>query len=94
MFRESLACGTPFVSTDVGSISEIADSSYSMLCEPGIEGELLHAIDSVLYGSYQEGAAVSETRSWDDMANEILLLADVLRFPPEENRLLKSEPVE
>jgi len=85
VFRESLACGTPFVSTDVGSISEIADSSYAMLCEKDSERELLHALDIVLYGSFQEGAAVSETRSWDDMANEILLLADVLRFPPEEN---------
>ncbi len=94
VFRESLACGTPFVSTDVGSISEIADSSYAMLSEPGNELELLHAIDTVLYGSYQEGASQAERRSWDDMANEILLLADVLRFPPERNDQLKSEIIE
>ncbi|WP_339744276.1 glycosyltransferase [uncultured Rubinisphaera sp.] len=78
VFRESLACGTPFVSTDVGSISEIANPKYSMLVESGDVNGFVHAIDEVLQGPHQENAEQAPVRSWDDMAEEILELAESL----------------
>ncbi|HBN76583.1 MAG TPA: hypothetical protein DD473_12355, partial [Planctomycetaceae bacterium] len=78
VFRESLACGTPFVSTDVGSISEIANPKYSMLVDSGDVGAFVHAIDQVLQGPHQENAEQAPVRSWDDMAEEILELAESL----------------
>ena len=34
VLRESLACGTPFVASNVGEINEIADSRFSLLVPP------------------------------------------------------------
>ncbi len=80
VLRESLACGTPFVSTDVGSIAEIAGEEYSVLVPSGDTGALVDGIDEVLLGSYQVGAENTAVRSWDDMAEEILEIVNSL--PP------------
>lgn len=71
VLRESLACGTPFVSTNVGSISEIADPSYSILTRKGDAGELADAIVSALEGRLRNAAQRYEARTWDDCAAEV-----------------------
>lgn len=45
---ESVACGTPFVASRVGSIPEIADDACDRLVAPGQAGELAVAISEVL----------------------------------------------
>jgi len=71
VLRESLACGTPFVSTDVGSIREIADPAYSILTRKGDAGELAEAIKAALSGRLRQAAQLYEARSWDDCAAEV-----------------------
>ena len=45
---ESIACGTPFVASNVGSISEIADEACDRLVPPGRAEELAAALATVL----------------------------------------------
>src|SRR5208282_679085 len=44
VLRESLACGTPFVASDVGGICEIGDESCSILVAPDDPQRLADAI--------------------------------------------------
>ncbi len=74
VLRESLACGTPFVATDVGSIREIADECYSLLVPPGDATSLADALETVLDGPYRENARRYEPRTWDVMAAEVAAL--------------------
>jgi teichuronic acid biosynthesis glycosyltransferase TuaC len=46
--RESLACGTPFVASRVGGISEIADEPANRLVSPGDSTALAEAIEQAL----------------------------------------------
>jgi teichuronic acid biosynthesis glycosyltransferase TuaC len=71
VLRESLACGTPFVSTDVGSIQEIADASYSLLTSKGDVGQLVDGLQSALDGRLKAGAQAYRARTWDDVAAEV-----------------------
>jgi glycosyltransferase involved in cell wall biosynthesis len=71
VLRESLACGTPFVSTDVGSIREIADPSYSILTRKGDAGELAEAIETGFRGRLRSAAQRYEARTWDDCAADV-----------------------
>lgn len=48
VLREALACGRPFVATDVGGIPEIAHPSYSTLIPPGDAEALAEALEAVL----------------------------------------------
>lgn len=48
VLRESIACGTPFVSTPVGGIPEIARPSFSRLCEAGAVADLADALAAFL----------------------------------------------
>jgi glycosyltransferase involved in cell wall biosynthesis len=48
VLRESLACGTPFVASDVGGIPELADGSDSILVAPGDPRSLAEAIEQGL----------------------------------------------
>ncbi len=56
---ESIACGTPFVATDVGGVSEIADRQLDRLVSPADVNELAGAvIDSIHHRSLARRAFV------------------------------------
>lgn len=48
VLREALACGRPFVATNVGGIPEIAHPSYSLLIPPGDVAALAEALEAML----------------------------------------------
>ncbi len=79
VFRESLACGTPFVSTDVGSVREIADDSYACLAPKRDPRALADAIARALDPSFREAAARYQPSSWADCAQEITALFTSIR---------------
>lgn len=71
ILRESLACGTPFVSTSVGSISEIAAPDYSVLARSGDAECLAQSMLKVLEPRFQSGAQQYKARRWADTAEEM-----------------------
>ncbi len=71
VLRESLACGTGFVSTNVGSISEIADPRYSILVPPRDASVMATAIEAALAGNLSEAARNYVPRTWHDTANSL-----------------------
>lgn len=81
VFRESLACGTPFVSTDVGSISEIASPEYAVLARGGDADDLTRAMLEVLNVRYQLGAQNYKARNWADTASEMTNVMAGVRSP-------------
>ena len=72
VLREALACGTPFVSTDVGSISEIADHRFSVLVPPGDIEALADGMQRIVEPNYQKAAQQYRARTWNDCANDLL----------------------
>ncbi|WP_437185828.1 glycosyltransferase [Planctomicrobium sp. SH668] len=78
VLRESLACGTPFVSTDVGSIREIARPDYSMLVPPRDSLAFADAVESLLNIEAKEAAASYVPRIWSHCANETVQLFEHL----------------
>lgn len=79
VLRESLACGTPFVATNVGSIREIADPDCCALVDPGDPIGFADAVVQVLDGDHHLVAAHLRPRTWADCANEITRLLSKLR---------------
>jgi teichuronic acid biosynthesis glycosyltransferase TuaC len=74
VLRESLACGTPFVSTDVGSVREIADPAYSLVVPHDFD-TFAEAMRKVLHSDYRLAAGCYQPRTWRDCATE---MAEVL----------------
>ena len=73
VLRESLACGTPFVASDVGGITEIADPIYSLLVPPEDASSLANAIIQALA---QWGGKIRSIpprfQSWEESANALV----------------------
>lgn len=86
VLRESLACGTPFVSTDVGSVREIADDRHSRLVPPQDVAALVKALDEILQPEHQAAAMRYMPRTWADSAADFAaLLADEIARTRERN---------
>ncbi|MBL8848858.1 MAG: glycosyltransferase [Planctomycetaceae bacterium] len=78
VLRESLACGTPFASTDVGSIAEIADPAWSRLAPANDASALAEAIAAVLQPDFRDAAAKYRARTWSACAADVVRLFDQL----------------
>ena len=74
VLRESLACGTPFVSTDAGSIREIAADEYSRVVRCGDVDALQRAMLQILDSSYRDGVMTYQPQSWSATAQHRLQL--------------------
>ncbi|MFT7618967.1 MAG: teichuronic acid biosynthesis glycosyltransferase TuaC [Planctomycetota bacterium] len=77
--QESLACGTPVVTTDVGGNSEVVGDDLHGLVVPFDDPKALeHAILTSLQKEWQSGeiAKWGRRRSWQDVGKEV---ADVFR---------------
>ena len=78
VLRESVACGTPFVSTDVGSIREIADPDYSELVPKHDAAALARGIETVLSGPHRAAAQSYQPRTWSETARDTVSLFEEL----------------
>ncbi|TXT25614.1 MAG: group 1 glycosyl transferase, partial [Planctomycetota bacterium] len=83
VLREAVACGRPFVSTDVGSVREIADSHgnapFAELVPVGDATAMAMAIERVLRPEYLAIAQSLSCRSWRDTARDLVALLRTLR---------------
>lgn len=83
VLRESLACGRPFVSTDVGSVREIADSHgqppFAELVPVGDSIAMADAIGNALHPRFREAARIAPARSWRETARGKIALIERLR---------------
>jgi teichuronic acid biosynthesis glycosyltransferase TuaC len=73
VLRESLACGTPFVASDVGGIDEIADPSWCLLVRPEDPASLADAIAQALARWDGLGTPIAPRfQSWEDSATALV----------------------
>ncbi len=87
VLRESLACGRPFVSTDVGSVREIADSKgqppFAELVTTRDATDFANAIAHAIKPEYLAAARIAPARSWRETARgKIALLERLLQGVP------------
>lgn len=78
VLRESLACGTPFVATDVGNIREIAEPAFSRLVPAGDEARFGAAVEEMLRPQFHDAAQHYEARTWTACARDFTSLIDDL----------------
>jgi len=77
VLRESLACGTPFVSTNVGGIPEIADPDCSLLVPPNDPQALA---DAIAQGLARWRGKIAQTstcfQSWEESVDTLIRIMD------------------
>ena len=72
---EAFACGTPVVTSDLGSLRELAEPGGALLVDPHDDAALAHAVarllsDDALHAQLVTEARARPLRSWDDYADE------------------------
>lgn len=85
VLRESLACGTPFVATEVGSVREIADRRYAVLVPRGDARALAEGVMTVLDGPHRVLASRYHSRTWEETAADIVALLKRIRGGASRN---------
>ena len=90
VLRESLACGTPFVSTDVGSVREIFDERCSALVEKRNPAAVANGIQCLLTDEAKAHAARYQPRTWSDCAQETAARLTELTFVMNETEDLRQ----
>ena len=84
VLRESLACGRPFASVDVGSVREVGDETCRVLCPYGDAAALAAAMGKVLRPSYLEAAMATPVRTWQMAGEEMVAEFERLLAEPAE----------
>lgn len=88
VLRESLACGTPFVATHVGGISEVADDPARQLVPPGNADALADAIERHL-SLPSAPPHRFHAMSWEESADSLLrILSPAMQSVPTENAVI------
>jgi teichuronic acid biosynthesis glycosyltransferase TuaC len=78
VLRESIACGTPFVATQVGGVCELAEEGHDRLVPANDPGALADAIEQSLSASRPSQSRRFEPESWHESANHLVqILRDV-----------------
>lgn len=74
VLHEAIACGRPFVATQVGGIPELAHPSYSRLVPPGDADALADALDELLRAPPVVDAELvgRHTVNWQESAEQLL----------------------
>jgi teichuronic acid biosynthesis glycosyltransferase TuaC len=88
VLRESLSCGTPFIASDVGGISEIVGDSGSRLVPAEDPAALAGAIRAAVTGPVPRPALRPE--SWADSAAVLVEILDELRSRAPVPRVLEA----
>lgn len=73
---ESLAAGTPVITSNYGSMKEIADQGGAVLIDPRADSDIISAIDRTLFDGVTAARARAEARqrrhrTWDEYAAEV-----------------------
>lgn len=71
VLMESIACGTRFVATNVGGVSEIADPQAHRLVTPRNPGSLVEGIQDLLSQTSFPQNLRFEPNTWQDSASEL-----------------------
>jgi glycosyltransferase involved in cell wall biosynthesis len=79
VLRESLACGTPFVASDVGGIRELGAGPPSRLVPPGDVDALTDALARALADVGASVPAAARFDDWNDTAETFARLFESLR---------------
>ncbi len=83
VLRESLASGTPFVASDVGGISEIADPNCSLLVPPEDPAALADAIAQGLTRWVGKQIAIPpKSQQWEESANSLVRIMQPYTVSP------------
>lgn len=93
VLRESLACGTPFVATNVGSISEISEPTNSILVASNNQAELTAGMLDILDPIFSSGAKSYVPLSWDDTATSLLRVLNSVHGSTKPQPSIKSQNV-
>lgn len=93
VLMESLSCGTPFVATNVGGVSEIADERIHSLVPPNNPAALADAIELRLKSLPTETARPTFTpSSWADSADSLCRVIEACQRSLRETSAAISKP--